>query len=169
MPQVARGSRTSRRRLGELLVEDGLLSREQLYAVLHEQRQSGELLVEVLVRMGLLDEQALVQSIIKNHNFPFISIKRYDISPEVSTTFPERLLRQYLFVPLDRMGPVLTVVMGTDPDANALSELERLAQCKVHIYVGLLSEVKETIDSTFAGGDTDTLSSLGSLLLGSDE
>lgn len=169
MPPVARRSRSTWKRLGDLLREDGLLDRDQLYAALHEQRQTGEMFIEVLIRTGVLDEQAIAQSIVKSQRLPFISLKRCYISKEVSEVYPAQLLRQYLFVPLDRMGPVLTIVAGSPPDANAISELERLGGCRVYPYIGLLSEVKETIDSAYPQEEDDEgLSSLGNLLLGDE-
>lgn len=145
-----------------------MLSREQLQYVLDEQRRTGELFVETLLRLEYLDESTIVQGIIKHHNIPYISIERYYIAQEVATTFPERLLRQYLFMPLDRLGGVMTIVAGSPLDANAQLELERLAGCKVQAFAGLPSEVKQAINTHYAEAASDELSSLGNLLLGEE-
>jgi hypothetical protein len=175
MAMTTRNRGRSRRRLGEVLLEEGVVNADQLQAAYDDQRRTGDLLVDTLLRMGAVSEDALTQIIIKHQNLPFIPIERYYITEEQTQIFPAELLYQYGFMPLDRLGSVLVVVAGTVLDNNAISELERICGCRVQVYVGRPSEVWQQIETHFPDAPPRPkpvavqLSSLGGMLLDQED
>jgi type IV pilus assembly protein PilB len=174
-------ARATRKRLGEMLIEGKVLSEDQVLEALHEQRQTGELLGEALVRMGLVTEDTIAGTITVQRGIPYIPVLKYRIPDDVVNIFPAGLLEQYQFVPVDRMGRVLIVAAGGLLTDEILRELESLAGCRIHVYVARPSEVKDLIKTRFAGAEPsepaaaapaetqDKLSGLGSMLLGDEE
>ena len=164
-------SRMTKKRLGDLLLEAGLITEEQIQHGLAEQRNTGELVGEVLVRLEYISEEDVATTLVQQFGVPFIRVGQYYISKEMVDLFPEAMLRQYMFVPVDRIGNVLVIVSGGVLNQDIVNELERATNCKVQLYIGIQSEVKETIEKHFHKDDESSaeLSSLGSLLLGEDE
>jgi len=149
---MVRITRMTKKRLGELLRDEGLVNDEQIEEALGEQRKSGELLGEVLVRLGYVTEADIAQTIVTQFGLPYIAIKQYFLSEDVIKLFPERLMRQYQFIPLDKIGNVITIAVGGLLNFEVLSELEKMSGAKVQVYVSTWSEIKAAIDERFKGG-----------------
>ncbi len=176
---MARAARTTRKRLGEILLEEQVIGENELWAALQEQRRTGKLLGETLVEMGYASEEDVAGTIVMQFGMPYLSVRMYDISEEMQTVFPGRLLRQYQFVPIDKIGNVLIVVAGSLLTPDILSELEQLAGgLRILVYIGKQSEVREKIETTFSAAEPEpppppapleqNLSDLGSMLLGAE-
>lgn len=171
---MARMTRATRKRLGEILMDQGVLQAEQLMAALQEQKRTGELLGETLVRLNYATEDDIAGCIVMQFGLPFISVKKYNISDEMTNIFPPRLLTQYQFLPMDRMGGVIVVAAGTLLTPDILSELEQMSQSRIQVYVGRQSEIREILASKFASKEEPEepeptkLTGLGSMLLGEE-
>ncbi len=171
---MARATRTTRKRLGEILLEERVIGENELWAALQEQRRTGKLLGETLVEMGYATEDDVAGTIVMQFGMPYLSVGNYTISDDMLTVFPARLLKQYQFVPIDRIGKVLVVIAGSLLTPDILSELEQLAGgSRILVYVGKQTEVREKIETLFAAAGpaepepaVQDLSSLGSMLLG---
>ena len=166
---MAKLTRTAWKRLGEILLEEGLLSQEQIEHARDEQRRTGELLGEAVVRLGLATDEDIAGAIVRHYGLPFIKIDNYSINDQVAKTFPERFLRQYLVMPIDRIGSITTLVAANLMNEDMLAELEKIADSQVQLFVGLQTDVKAAIQERFGDGrEQMDLSSLGSMLLGED-
>ncbi|MHC4253838.1 MAG: GspE/PulE/PilB domain-containing protein, partial [Planctomycetota bacterium] len=151
---MARAARTTRKRLGEILLEERVIGENELWAALQEQRRTGKLLGETLVEMGYASEDDVAGTIVMQFGMPYLSVSKYEINEEMLSLFPSRLLRQYQFVPIDMIGNVLVVVAGSLLTPDILSELEQLAGGRrILVYVGKQSEVREKIETLFAIGE----------------
>jgi len=173
---MARAARTTRKRLGEILLEEQVIGENELWAALQEQRRTGRLLGETLVEMGYASEEDVAGTIVMQFGMPYLSVGSYNITEEMQTVFPARLLRQYQFVPIDKIGNVLVVVAGSLLTPDILSELEQLAGgLRILVYIGKQSEVRQMIETTFGAAEPEpppppeqNLSDLGSMLLGTE-
>ncbi|MBN1808044.1 MAG: hypothetical protein JW909_03185 [Planctomycetes bacterium] len=161
----------TKKRLGELLIEAGYITEEQLQEVLAEQRKTGELLGEVLVRMNMVDESNIAQTLVAQFGVPFLRAGQYYISKEMIDLFPEAMLKQYMFVPVDRIGNVLIIISAGLLNQDIVNELERATGCRVQVFIGIQSDVRNAITKHFhkETEEAEELSSLGSLLLGENE
>jgi len=181
---MARAALTTRKRLGEILLEERIIGENELWAALQQQRQTGRLLGETLVELGYATEEDVASTVVMQFGMPYLSVEKYTINRDVLNVFQPRLLRQYQFLPVDLIGNVLVVVAGGLLTPDILSELEQLAGgIRILVYVGKQTEVHRKIDSLFpeGGGEAEAqpeapseppeppeqkLSDLGSMLLG---
>ena len=157
----------TKRRLGELLRAEGLITDDQLRAALEEQRKSNLFLGEALVKLGFVSEEVIAATIVQQFNLPFIAAGQFAITPEVLNTFPERMYFEYQFLAVDKIGRTLIIVGAGLMNHDVLDELERLSGCKVCQFVSTWKEIRGTIDAhakDFQKEQSD-LSSLGSMLL----
>lgn len=168
---MVRITRMTKKRLGELLRDEGLVNDAQIEEALSEQRKSGELLGEVLVRLSYVTEQDIAHTIVTQFGLPYISVDQYFISEEALKLFPERLARQYQFIPLDKMGSVITIAVGGLINFEILSEMEKLSGARVQVFVSTWSQIKKALDAHFkaAAKESGELTELGSMLLGEGE
>jgi flagellar biosynthesis GTPase FlhF len=135
----------TKKRLGELLVDEGLITEEQVQEVLAEQKKTKGLFGEILVSKSYVTELDIARTIARQFSIPFISAMGYDIPLEVVELFSFDMLEKYQFVPIDRFGDVLTVVIAGVMDGRVLEEIEKASGCTVQVYAGTASDVKATL------------------------
>ena len=134
------------KKLGELLVECKLISRENLDEALQIQTEkSGVLIGQVLVDMGLITEDAIAQALTAQYGFPFLPLEGYEIDPEVAKVIPENVAKQYELIAVDRVGRVLTIAMSNPLNNQALEDVQMMTHFKVQIFVTTASDVRAAI------------------------
>jgi len=142
--------RMTKKRLGELLLQEGVINEEQLNESLEEQQQTGELIGDILVRKGFCTESDVARTISTQFSFPYISVMHYYISPELVGLFPLEQLEKNLFVPIDKFDNVLNIVVAGLLDKDIIEDIEKRTGCSAQVYVGMVSEVKQVIKEKFA-------------------
>lgn len=168
---VARVTRMTKRRLGELLRAEGLVTEDQVQAALVEQRKSNLFLGEAMVKLGFVTEEAIASTIAQQFNLPYIASEQYQVDKAVLDVFPESLAWEYQFLPLERIGPVLIIVGSGLMNHDVLSELERISGCKICQFVGTWNDIRRALDEHFKDRKKDDdadLTSLGKMLLEGD-
>lgn len=115
-----------KRRLGDLLVEVGMLTPEQLEKALREQKRSGERLGKVLTRLGYVSEKDILEVLEFQLGIPKVVVEDYQLEPEVVRLIPESLARRHMAIPVRRDGNRLLVAMVDPLNLTALDDL-RLA------------------------------------------
>jgi len=157
----------TKRRLGELLQAEGLISDEQLRQGLEEQRRSNMFLGEALVKLGYVSEEAIAQTIVQQFSLPFISANQYNIGIDVLNLFPERMYYEYQFVALDKIGKVLVICGAGLMNHDVLDELERLTDCKVCQFVSTWKDIRNVLEKYAKDlrKEQENLSNLGAMLL----
>ena len=149
---MARITRMTRKRLGDVLIEQGLVDETAVKQALREQRRTGELLGEVLVRLGFVTEIDIAGAIVTQFALPYLRLSQYDIEPGAFNTFSKQMMRQYRFIPLDRMGGVLPIAVGGLLNEDVLNELEKVAGCKILVYITTQSDIRDALDRAFPDG-----------------
>ena len=107
-------------RLGEILLEEGLLDSEQLEEGLAKRQDEGGFLGQKLIDLGYLDQETLTQLLVKQCKIPHINLLDYQIEPDMAKLIPEELSLKYRILPIDRMGHILTIAMVDPLNAEAL-------------------------------------------------
>ena len=121
---------------------------EFLRTVLHKKMHGGHI-VKVLVDLGVASEEEIAVELTKYHKFPYLPLTYYDINPEALKTIPEAIAREYLFIPLDKVGDNLMISMVNPLDKNAIREAERLSNCFVQVFVSTLSDIQLAIEGNY--------------------
>lgn len=148
---MARIQRITRKRLGEILVDEGVLTAAQIKEALEHQQEHGGLLGDVLVEMGLVTERDIAKTIAKQLSLPYLSSERYDIPVDVYRLVPRTLQEKYHLIPVDRFGNVLTILASGSLSTEILDEIEAITTCRIQVFIGVSSEIATSIQRL--GGD----------------
>ncbi|MDD2688682.1 MAG: hypothetical protein PHT41_00820 [Candidatus Omnitrophica bacterium] len=133
------------KQLGELLIERGIINSRQLNEALVLQQEKGGLIGEVLVELGFAKEEDIAQALTAQYGFPYLPLSNYDINPEIANIIPGRVAKQYLLVPIDKIGNNLTVAMSNPLNLQAIEDVELLSGCSVQTFVSTSSDIKKAI------------------------
>ena len=134
-----------KRRLTDILLEEGLLKDEVLQEALNRQRASGEPLPTVLQKMGVLAEIDLARSIAKQYSLPYLDASKYKIGREVMDAIPLDVMRQHHFVPLDKIGRCMLLAISNVPPIEVMETLERHTGSQFFIYVSTVTQVETVL------------------------
>jgi type IV pilus assembly protein PilB len=137
------------KQLGELLIERGLINREQMEGALEIQKAKGGLIGEILVELGFVKEEDVAQALTTQYGFPFLPLGNYEINPEVIAIIPLRVARQYLVLPIDKIGNNLTVTMSNPLNSQAIEDVEMLTGCAIQTFVSTSSDIKKAIEKYY--------------------
>lgn len=109
--------------LGQILLEEGLITPHTLAEALAIQEKEGGFLGQILVSRGYLKESDLISCIVRQCKVPHLSLLDYDIRPEVLRWIPEEICKRYCVLPIDKLGRILTVAMVDPLDEEALAAI----------------------------------------------
>ncbi|WP_120464539.1 GspE/PulE family protein [Paenibacillus aceti] len=103
-----------KKKLGELLLESGIITEAELQAALEEQRHSRRKLGDILLSQGAMTEHQLIEVLEFQLGIPHVTLSRFQIDPKLAQIVPETLARRYQALPIRADGRKLMVAM-TDP------------------------------------------------------
>lgn len=137
--------RINNKQLGELLIERSIINQGQLEKALSQQREKGGLIGEILVELGFTKEEDIAQALTAQYGFPYLPLANYEINTEVIGIIPARVARQFLVIPLDKIGTNLTIAMSDPLNVQAIEDIETLSGCSVQIFVATSTDIKNGI------------------------
>lgn len=134
-------NRLNRKKLGELLVEQGLLTDEQVQDALRMQHQTGLLFGETLVQNGLISEEKMVAVLVAQFGIPYLKPTTYKIPKELLELFDPQMMRRYQFVPMDTIGSVLVIAIAGLLAEDVFKEIESQTGCSLQVYLTKIGEI----------------------------
>ncbi|MDD5246074.1 MAG: hypothetical protein PHS09_01635 [Candidatus Omnitrophica bacterium] len=137
--------RNTNKQLGELLKEWNIINEQQLEKSLALQKEKGGLIGEILVELGFCKEEDIAQALTAQFGFPYLPLANYEINPEVIQIIPGRVARQYLLIPIDKIGNNLTLAMSNPLNIQAIEDVELICGCNVQTFVATSTDVKKAI------------------------
>jgi len=146
---VADLEKITKKRLGEILLAEGVIQADQLQRALLKQQQTGELLGEALVKEGVTTETDIAKTLCAQFGKPFLKPTKYDIAKEVLALLPPKLMAEHNFVPIDRFGNLLVLAMGGLLDASTVAQIQKLTNCEIDVYVSTASDVRQALRAAF--------------------
>jgi len=148
---MAAGYRLSTRRLGEILIERGRLSPEQVQQALRSRLDNRERLGQTVVRLGFMSEAEVVEVLGEQFSLPVADAERLAQADRAAVQLiPETLARESLVLALSREGDVLEVAVGDPLDVVSLDHLRALTGSTLKVWVARPSEVRETIETFYS-------------------
>jgi len=143
--------------IGTMLLDQGMISREQLEAALSSQRVSGERLDRVLVRLGFVSGAQVLRAIGEQFAMPVIDLGGTVVEQKVLDALPARLVYKQNCVPISKSGNVLTVATSDPFELSVLDELKLLTGCSIELVLAEEAELHKFIRANYGvGGDTLT-------------
>jgi len=138
--------------LGEMLVENNLITGEQLEASLELQVERGGKLSEILIEQGLVTPQGLGAMLSIKLNVPLIDLKRHAVQPDALRLIPEEIARKHTLIPIDVIGDSLLVVMASPEDVRTIEDIKAQAKMKVEVALGIPADIERAIDLNYKSG-----------------
>jgi MSHA biogenesis protein MshE len=135
-------------RLGDILVQQKLISQEQLTLALEQQKTSGRKLGRVFIESGFISEDDVAEALAKQLAIPCIDLKYYNVDPDAVRLLPEGQARRFRALVMEDRGATLLVGMADPSDLIAYDELVRLLKREIELAVvneGLLLKVIDRI------------------------
>ncbi len=150
-------TRATKKRLPDMLLEQNLVTQEQLQECINQHRQTGQSLPSLLVQNEYLSEEDLVITLSEQLGIPHIRVAHYSIPKEVLSEVPETLARQYQMLPVSVTGDVLTLAMADPLNIMALDDLRMLTSYEIEPVVAVASELAAAIEKHYGGGKAEDL------------
>ena len=151
-------ARPEKVRLGDLLVQQKLISLEQLQFVLEQQKRTGRKVGRVLVDNGFITEDQISEALAKQLNIPYINLKYYNPNLEVVRSLPENQARRFRALALEERNGATLVGMTDPTDLFAFDEIARILKRDIDVAVVTEGQLLETIDRVYRR--TDEISGL---------
>src|SRR5512142_1311558 len=142
-------ARPEKIRLGDLLVQQKLISLDQLQFALEQQKRSGRKLGRVLVDNAFVSEDQISEAVAKPLNLPYINLKYYNVNLEIVRRLPENQARRFRAVALEERNGVLLVGMADPTDLFAFDEIARILKRDIDVCVVTEGQLLETIDRVY--------------------
>ncbi|HLY75026.1 MAG TPA: hypothetical protein VKU80_12975 [Planctomycetota bacterium] len=135
-----------RKKMGEVLIDEGLVKDDQVQEALRRQRATGESFGEILVSMGFVTESDIARTLVKQSGLPYIDASRYRINKDGVQAVPAELMWQNQFVVLDKIGKTLLVAIANVISPEIFEKLERVSGSQIFVYVSTWSQVQQALD-----------------------
>src|SRR5271157_3450969 len=138
-------------RLGEILVKDSLISTDQLKQALEYQKKNGGRLGTCLVKLGLVSDEDITAVLSRQYGVPSINLKFYEVDPSVIKLVPQETAVRYQIIPLSRSGATLTIAMTDPTNVFAMDDIKFMTGYNVEPVVASETAVTEAIAKYYGG------------------
>jgi len=140
------------KQLGQILIELGMITPEQLEQALEEHRRTPKSIGRVLIDMGMIKEGDLVRALAEQVGLEFVDLAEHPIDPTATTLLPEALARRYRAIPIGERDGKLLVAMSDPANVYALDDIRTITNRDVQPLVATAGDVERAIQK-FAGMD----------------
>lgn len=152
------------RRLGQILVDLGYLTEDQLWDVLEQQKQSpGEVIGRVAVRMGLVNESQISEALAEQWGMQVVNLPETNVPAKVLELVPETMASLYKIMPIALKDNVLTVAMADPQNIAALDDLRNFLGYDVRGAVSSELHVQQAIERYYADKEESIEDVIGSI------
>ncbi len=139
----------SHKKIGAILVENGLITEIQLNEALAQQRKTGKKLGEILVKQGWVSREEIEKGLNQQKGITFFNLSGYIIEPEVVKLIPEEFARKYKVMPVFVIENILTIAMFDPSDVRIIDEIQRLTKLNVEPVAAEEMEVRKVQDQYY--------------------
>jgi len=153
-------------KLGQLLLDNKLITEQDLKRALETQAKNGERIGSALVKLGVLSEDQLVSFLSKHFGVPLINLSEYKIDPSLTKFIPHDIASKYLVFPVAKVGATLTIAMADPSNVFAIDDIKFMTGYNVEPVIASESAIRAAIAEHY--GDHDMLQTVMETLKTSD-
>ncbi|KPJ53958.1 type II secretion system protein E [candidate division TA06 bacterium DG_24] len=140
-------------RLGDMLIEAGLITEEQLKEALEAQKRDGGRLGFNLVKLGFVSDVEITKFLAKQYNVPGVDLAYKEIPEAVLKLLPPDVAQKYQAVPVSRVGKVITVAMANPSDVFAIEDIKFVTGFEVRPAVASEGLIQGAIGKYYQAAD----------------
>jgi type IV pilus assembly protein PilB len=138
-------------RLGEILVKNSLITKEQLAAALEEQKTAGVgvRLGSILIKSGHITESDLTTFLSRQYGVPSINLAEFEVDTAVLKLIPPDVAQKYQIIPVNRAGSTLIIAMSDPSNILATDDIKFMTGYNIEVVVASESAIKSAIDKYY--------------------
>jgi type IV pilus assembly protein PilB len=140
-------------RLGDLLLKEGLISREQLDKALLEGKQNGTRLGYSLVKLGYVQETDITKMLARQFRMPAVDLSRFEVDPRIAKLIPADLATKHLVLPLKRDGRTLTVAMADPTNLGVIDDLKFITRYDIFPVIAGEYTLRNAVEKYYESSD----------------
>ena len=140
-------------RIGDQLVHEQLITREQLQQALDDARANGTRIGYSLVKLGFLGESDLVRALARQHRVPAVDLDRVRLDQRILKLIPSEFAVKHQVLPLRRVGRTLTVAMSNPTDLGVLDDLKFLTRLDIEAVIAGDFTLKRIVEREYESSD----------------
>ena len=133
------------KKLGELLLQEGLIEAEQLTRALEEHQHGGERVGTVLIKLGFISDDVLVEFLARQFHVPSVNPSRLTIPKEIIGLIPPEIAQKYQAVPFGLMGQTLNVAMADPGNLFIIDDIRFLTRKNIQVHVASEAIIKRVL------------------------
>ncbi|MFH1771590.1 MAG: GspE/PulE family protein [Candidatus Omnitrophota bacterium] len=138
-----------RKNFGQVLLDKGLISPEQMQKAIDHQKEHNCSLNESILTLGAIDERQLLIQVSTYLSIPPIKVTDLNISADILKLIPSEIAEKYQVLPIGKIGNVLTVAMADPLNIVAIDDLERITKHQINPVISLRSQMQEVIENRY--------------------
>ncbi len=139
-----------KKRLGDLLLEVGMITQEQLNSAMDNQKKTGEKLGNVLTKLGYVSEDDIIQVLEFQLGIPHVKLEKYNIDKSAYLTIPESISRRYGLIPIKKDNGILTVAMSDPLNVFAIDDLKIYSGLEIQPVIASHNDIVKAIDRYYS-------------------
>src|SRR6185437_14239528 len=147
-------------RIGELLMREGLISREALERALQEQKATGMRIGYNLVKLGYVDEVEVTRALARQFRMPAVDLSHFEVDPKIARLVPPELAQRHLVLPLKREGRTLTVAMADPSDLGVIDDLKFITRYDIYPVIAGEYTLRTVVEKFYGESPDDALKNL---------
>lgn len=136
-------------RLTEILINNRLLTQEQLDEALNVQKEKGGRLSDIIINLKFIKENELVLTLSQGLGLPLMDLKRFKIDPEIVKIIPINIARHYQIIPVSKMGDTITLAMADPLNVFTIDHVSSLTGYKINPIISTSQDILQTIDLSY--------------------
>lgn len=142
------------KRLGDRLIDAGLINEAQLDLALREQKRTKRLLGEILIELGFVEPGVITSLLASDSKTEVIDLKNTHIDADILKLIDFETARQYGVLPLHLENQILTIALADTFDVVAIDHVEQTTHCKVNVVTATESDIVEALTKHYAQGQS---------------
>jgi hypothetical protein len=142
-------SKIIRKKIGELLIERGIITSDQLERALADQRLKGGYVSQHLIALKFASEYDIAVCLSNQYHLAYLPLKNYLIPPEVLKKVPLKWINIFKLIPVDEVGSSLSIAMADPLNEGAIQMIQQITNRQVCVFISTFSEIEETINRYF--------------------
>jgi type IV pilus assembly protein PilB len=150
-------------RIGDLLVREKVITKEQLEKALQEQRQNGTRVGYNLIKLGFVQELELTKMLAKQYKMQAVDLTRFEVDPKIVKLVPTDLAVKNLVLPLTRQGRTLTVAMADPTNYAVIDDLKFITRFDIVAVIAGEFTLRTLIDKHYDADDAQMANLLDEL------
>ena len=154
----------SKVRLGDLLLQEGFCTPEQMQRALQEQRTTGLRIGSVLVKLGYVNELDLTRMLARHFRMPAVDLSKFNVDPKVAKLVPSDLAIRHIVLPLKRDGRTLTVAMADPTNLRVIDDLKFITRYDIFPVIAGELSLRNAIEKVYEASDMQMQSLLDDIV-----